>query len=204
MKIKLAFKLILFGLLVVGLTACAATPGASGELFTPKDLAGHWTSAKVEPVEGPNPIYGYWDFTLTENTWSLIFTAYADPEGKVKLFQFRVDESPYKLGDTVTTIPNTRTGDFTVSKQYMTAFTPDMAKLYADSKCGLGPWEVGVEQDVTQTGCTFIHSHAECPMEYDLVVFDGTKLALGDRSGNMCQAGTRPAKPSTHSLERVK
>lgn len=191
-------QMLVIGLLVMygSMADCAAEP------FTAKELVGRWISPKIEAVEGTNPLFGYWDFTMTETTWTHVFTAYADPDGKVKLFQYRVGESPYTLGEDIPAISQAKIGDFTVNSRYMTAFAPDFVKLFTDSKCGSGAWELGVEQDITQTGCAFIPSSKACPQESDIVVFDGQKLAFGDRSGDMCDA-ERPAKPSTHAFLKV-
>ncbi len=179
------------------LVACAA-PTVN---FTEKDLTGRWASPQSELVEGATPLYGHWDFTLTDKTWTHTFTAYADPEGTVKLFQYRVGESPYQLGAAIANQDKTRAGDFIVSSRYMTAFVPDFITLFTDSQCGNGTWEIGVEQEVTQTGCAFIPSSVACPAEYDLVRLDGNQLTFGDRAGDMCDT-TRPEKLSAHSFVR--
>ena len=193
----------LLGIIMGVATMCGANAALAEELFASQALVGRWISPKIEAVEGPNPIFGYWDFMLTETTWAHTFTAYADTEGKIKLFQYRVGESPYTLGEAISAIPNALAGDFTVSSRHMTAFAPDFVKLFTDSKCGSGAWEIGVEQDVTQTGCAFIPSSAACPQEHDIVVLDGQTLAFGDRSGDMCDA-ERPAAPSTHAFLKVR
>ena len=193
---------LMVGIMIGFVIMCGALVAFAEEPFTAQALTGRWISPKIEAVEGKTPMFGYWDFTLTETTWAHTFTAYADADGKVKLFQYRVGESPYTLGVAVPAIPQAQAGDFTVSSRYMTAFTPDFVKLFTDSKCGSGAWEIGVEQDVTQTGCAFIPSNTACPIEHDIVVFDGKKLAFGDRSSDMCDA-ERPATPSTHAFLKV-
>lgn len=173
---------------------------AQAQSFTASDIAGRWETAA--PVfDEANKLFGSYVFELHANQWTHTFTASADAAGQQKLFSFRVGASAYTLGKPVATPANAVEGNFARSSFYMTAYAQPMADMFTQAKCGSGQWTLGVEQEVTATGCAFIPSKAACPTEHDIVVFDGKTLAFGERSSNMC-ALPRPVKASKAVLTK--
>jgi|GEM_PF-3071940 len=157
------------------------------------NIAGHWMSPAPENMGG---MYGVRDFTITDDTWSLVMTAYGDPAGTVKLFDFRA-EGPYTIGEMATTT-GTSTADlynavFEFDTKQLTLYSTDPAVVngFGFSACNL---KVGSTTDVSATGCSFIPSVAACGQEYDLVAVTDEGLRLGARpaDNNMCTEDKRP------------
>jgi hypothetical protein len=158
-----------------------------------KDLIGRWVSPSPEPMPMPdgNTLYNLRDFILTEKAWAMLFTAYGDPGATFKLFTLRI-EGTYNLGAASTDVPGARNADFHFAGRYLTANAQPMLDMFKGAKAGDGNWQLGVEQDVSKTGCLFIPSVAQAPVEYDLVRRDGDNLFFGDRSADLTKA--RPKK----------
>lgn len=174
------------------------TATVQAQSFTAQDIAGRWESPA--PVfDAANNLFGSYVFELHANQWTHTFTASADAAGQQKLFSYRVAASSYTLGKPVAGVANAVEGDFERGSFFMTAHAQPMADMFKQANCGSGDWKLGVEQEVTAKGCSFIPAKTACPKELDIVVFDGKALAFGDRSGNMC-ALPRPAKTSKVSL----
>ena len=192
-------------------SAPAADGAEVADALQAEALAGRWMSREIEFVEPEGP-FGLWDFTLTEETWALLFSTYADAEGSVKLFDYRIAPSRYTIVGPAAEMEGAEMegaemedvyeADFDVTGRFMTAHAPDFVALFNENSCGAAEWEIGVEQEVTETGCVFIPSSSECPVEHDLVSLTDGLLTLGERTEDMCDT-VRPANLSTHSFERV-
>jgi hypothetical protein len=163
-------------------------------------LSGRWISAQPEPIPNADgsTIYGLRDFTFTDETWALRFTAYGDPGTTFPLFVLRA-EGRYTLGATSAVVPDAREAEFHFARRLFTAHAEPFVELL--NGAGAGTWVAGVEQDVSATGALFIPSVAQAPVEHDLVAFRDGALFLGERSGDLSKA--RPAALGAHPLTRA-
>ena len=154
---------------------------------SPADLAGRWTSPTCEDIG--NDLYLTREFELSDTLWSIDFTLYADEACTVGLAQGR-NEGIYNLG---AESADGREGNFGFSKKHYTPLVADFVTAFDDAGCGSAPWELGVEQDISSTGCpaTGTPPIVNCPVEYDLVKLEDDLLYFGERSGGMCDADNR-------------
>lgn len=182
-------------------TTGAETTGGAGPL-TPAELVGQWVSGACEAY--PNGMGGEnyltRDFTLTESTWSLLLTIFADAGCTTPFFVVEID-GPYTLGAASAAVPGATEGDFGFASIVWTAKLQQAADLFTMSGCGAEPWAVDVPQDVGGTGCIGIaHPIAECPTDHDIVAIDGDQLFFGERVTDMCKPEGRPTALNTYPV----
>lgn len=174
--------------------------GTASEALTIDDIAGRWETAA--PVyDEASRVFGSYVFEFHGHRWTVLFTASADAAGQQRLFSLRVGPSTYNLGKPVQGMANAVEGDFERGSLHLTAHAGALAAMFNNSGCGQGEWQIGVEREVTATGCAFVASRSSCPMEHDIVAFDGRTLSLGDRSRSLCSL-PRPTALSRATLVR--
>ena len=154
------------------------------------DIQGQWQSEQPEGAEaGP---FGWREFTITEKEWEVSFTMYADKEKTMPVFTFRA-VGPYEIQDKSATVEGAFNAIFRFAKKFVTLKTDnaDVIKNLGFDACGLTK---DAEQDISETGCSFLTSVAACGQEYDLVKIADGKFYLGARpaDGNMCTEDRRP------------
>jgi hypothetical protein len=139
--------------------------------------AGKWKSPLAEDMG--NGSFATRDFQITSTRWSLLFTIYGDKELAYPLLAFRA-EGPWSVGadSTVVAGANEAMFDFATKKLTLISADPAVASGFGVGGCGL---EVGLEKDISQSGCSFFLSVAQYPREYDLVKVDADTLYLGAR-----------------------
>ena len=72
-------------------------------------------------------------------------------------------------------------------------FTLDSPRCAAAAKgCGDGNFEVGVQRDVTDSGCLFVNPKAQCGVDYDIMRIKDGMATPGFRSADMCKPEGRP------------
>ena len=180
----------------------AVDPGDDAQL-TGAQLAGAWSSTGCEAYDDGNGGTNYLTraFTLTESRWSLDLTIYGDPDCTYGLFTSAI-EGPYTLGGAAT-VAGATNGDFGFTTNVWTPLVEDLATVFEQSGCGSGVWEVGVGQDVTETGCIDVaHPITDCPVEYDIVQVDGDDLYFGARVNDMCEESGRPTALAAYPVSR--
>ena len=177
-------------------TTTSDTTTSSGPVaLTPQDLVGEWVGGcEAYPNGQGGENYLTRDFTLTDKTWDLSFSLYADAACTTSLFTAKI-HGPYTLGGVSAKVDGATEGQFGFETNDWTAHVQQMADTFTASGCGSAPWEVEVSQDVTKTGCIGVaHKVADCPQEYDLVgIKDDGKLYFGERITDMCSEAGRPA-----------
>ena len=172
-------------------------------LLTGTELAGQWSSTVCEAYDDGNGGTNHLtrSFSLTAERWSLDLTISGDADCTYGLFNVAI-EGPYTLGGEAV-VADATNGDFAFASNAWTALTEDMAAVFDQSACGAGGWEVGVPQDVTETGCIGVaHPVAECPVEYDIVAIDGADLYFGARVTDMCVEEGRPTALAPYAVTR--
>jgi Adenomatosis polyposis coli down-regulated 1 len=122
---------------------------------------------------------------------NVVYHYFDDAECKKPLMTFNAD-GRVKSGDAVANIPGATKTDVYFDRVLVTAESPKGVSQV--EKCGKGNWEVGVQQDVTETGCLLIYPKAGCGVDMDIVkVADGV-LTPGVRTENMCTEAGRPTE----------
>ncbi len=172
-------------------------------LLTGADLVGDWSSSGCEAYDDGNGGTNYLtrSFSLTDTRWSLDLTIYGDPDCTYGLFSSAI-EGPYTLGGAAS-VEGATNGDFGFTTNVWTPLVEDLATVFEQSGCASGAWEVGVGQDVTETGCIGVaHPIAECPVEFDIVKVDGDDLYFGARVTDMCVESGRPTALAAYPVSR--
>lgn len=173
------------------------------DTLSPAQLAGQWVSPVCEAYDdgagGKN--YLTRDFTLTESSWNLVFTAFGDEACSYPLFSGEI-EGPYALTGPSDAIADAVEGEFGLASVTWTALDAGIAEYFTSAACGSAAWEVGVAQDVSETGCIGVaHPVSACPVEYDVVAIDEGQLFFGERITNMCEPVGRPAALVSYGLD---
>lgn len=155
-----------------------------------KAVSGKWKSEAAEDLG--NGSFATREFTLTDKTWSLVFTVHADKEMKVPLVAMGFS-GPWKATGASKAVPGANEALFEFDKKTVTlkAKDPAVAKGFGMDGCGL---EVGKPKDVSKTGCSFVAPVAQYGKEFDLIKREGDKVFFGARpaDGNMGSEDKRP------------
>ncbi|MGL4608165.1 MAG: hypothetical protein ACRCYY_00555 [Trueperaceae bacterium] len=171
--------------------------------FNEKDMTGTWdglscasimlTGPEADPNTEQFPLHFKRTYQFTETTFIAQYWLFADETCSRPLHSIRYSGNS-KLGGIVSSEPTAREGDFTFEAIYLTVL--DTSMLGATEGCGSTVWEVGVQQNISETGCLpfGIASLADYPTDHDIVTVQGNQLIPGFRTSNM---GTPEGRPST-------
>lgn len=160
----------------IALAACDSTP----------DITGHWVSEGVETRSGANnsKLYLRRDFQTADAHSAARFDFFADEAGAQPTVSVWLD-GPYTLTEPSTAVKDAYAGNFTFSTLKITPKSADMVSYLNSSAagtCGSKPFELNVEQDVSDTGCLTLGLDLKNkPTEYDIVKREGDKLYYGAR-----------------------
>jgi hypothetical protein len=168
--------------------------GGAATALTPADLTGSWSSSECEAypdgMGGTN--YLKRDFTFSGTTWTLDLDLFGDDACTFPLFSVAI-EGPFTLGELSTVVAGATEGEFGLVENIWTALDQGLADTFTGAGCGSAPWEVGVPQDVSMTGCIGVAEPvSECPEEYDVVSIQGDQLFFGARVTDLCTEAGRP------------
>jgi hypothetical protein len=158
------------------LAGCASTP----------DITGHWVSEGVETRSGANntKLYLRRDFQTADTHSAARFDFFADEAGTQPTVTVWLD-GPYTLSGPWSAVKDAYAGEFTFSALKITAKAPGMVDYLNSSAagtCGSKPFTLGVEQDVSDTGCLTLGLDLKNKAtEYDIVKREGDKLYYGAR-----------------------
>ena len=165
------------------------------EAYVP-DLSGRWISGGCETLESQSGGVSRLtrDYVIGDDAWHLDLTFFDDEDCAKKSFALGVD-GRYDLGAKSLEVAGATQARFSMERLKLTAYTDEMASLFRGGKCGVGPWLIGVGQDVSRNGCLQgIPSALSCPAEYDLVRRRGDELWFGDRSRSLCLPNVYPTQ----------
>jgi hypothetical protein len=182
----------------------AAGGGGADAALTPADLAGSWSSSTCEAY--PNGMGGnnYLTraFTFSGATWTLDLDLFGDDACSFPIFSVAI-EGPFTLGALSSVVAGATEGEFAFVENVWTAHDQGLADTFTGAGCGSAPWEVGVPQDVSATGCIGVaHPVDDCPQEYDLVSFQGDQLFFGARVTDLCTEEGRPTMLAPFGLTK--
>jgi len=151
---------------------------------------GEWESIAAE--KRTNGTYGTRYFKLTNNTWEVKFVLYLDSALNAPVFQFRAT-GKYEVQEVSNAVDGAVDALFVFDHKFVTLLTPDKGLInnFGFTTCGLVK---DVEKEITETGCSFLKSKADCGQEYDLLKLENQQLFFGARptKGDMCAADRRP------------
>lgn len=156
-------------------------------------LVGEWRSPAPEYL---GAFHAVRSFVFTDGAWALRLTTAADDKFAAPLFTLRIDGS-YLLGTASRQVPSATEAVFFYSRRYVRAESAAGVDLFKKQGCVL---ELGVEKDISLTGCGFLPSIPASGIEYDLLSLKGDRLWLGERSGDL--AKQRPGALSTLAVVR--
>jgi len=121
------------------------------------ELNGHWQSISCEhrpPADAPT--YLKRDITMTDGVIEIEFNQFFDSFCTQPTFIFHFDGEYELVGDSEVA-EGAQESVITITEVGMTPSNEDMAAFFNSAEagtCGAEEWEVGVEQTVTETGCS--------------------------------------------------
>jgi hypothetical protein len=176
--------------------------GCASDTIATSELVGTWSSAVCEAYPDGNGGTTYLErsFAFTDSTWSLDLDVFGDEGCTVPLFSAAI-RGGYAVGAASSTVEGATEATFDFDENVWTAHDPALADLFTASGCGTEPWEVGVAQSVSETGCIGVaHPKDECPIEYDLLMRDGDDLYFGARTTDLCTVDGRPTALAPYAV----
>jgi hypothetical protein len=132
---------------------------------------------------------------------NVVYSYFADAKCKKPLMTFNLS-GRVTSGEALANIPGAIKTDVYFDRVLVTPESPQGVALV--EKCGKGGWEVGVQQDVTETGCLLIYPKASCGVDMDIVKVANGVLTPGVRKQNMCTEAGRPTKLQSIGAPMVK
>jgi hypothetical protein len=193
----------------------AVEPGAT--------LAGaEWFSERCEVPPGSMATTRHVKFAADNRTWEAYQHYFADPTCRDLMFSI-YSRGHLTLGPHVGDLRGTRTLDLVYNYAKITAHEDRVVSVLGSQQegaCGVRPWKIGYEQDVTMTGgCPVLGlrvPHTERQIvrverhEHELLVFMGqTPTPTGDggfslRAATPSDDGDNQARPTSFGLPLVK
>ncbi|GBF50358.1 hypothetical protein LPTSP4_18830 [Leptospira ryugenii] len=148
--------------------------------------------------------FGHRKFTFEKDRWSLDFTLSLDPQGNLPVFSFRTFGN-YKVLAPSKLVPGAWEAIFYEDKKFVTLHTKqkELIDAFGFTPCSL---EVGIEKDISATGCSAWAPVSVCNEDHDLLALTetgGIRFGERPRDNNMCKAENRPTS-LTPSVEKVK
>lgn len=154
---------------------------------------GQWVSVAAENLG--NGTFGHRYFDIKEDVWEIKFTLYLDSTLTIPVFEFR-GTGPYDLQGKSEKVDGAENALFKFNEKYLTLLNDDETIInnFGFKACNLSK---GVEQNITENGCSFFPSKNACAQEYDLLKLSKEgALYFGMRpaDGNMCTEDKRPTE----------
>ena len=166
---------------------------------------GHWTSPGCEwrPDGQGSFMFVQRDFEIGEDDWSGTIDFFMDQECSLPMSSVYL-AGAWSVGADSVAVYGAQQADFALDEFRITPLDEGFAG-YLDSArpgtCGTEPWQVGQEQDVTDTGCSVIGVDLDaCGTEHELLYVDGGQLFFGSRhddGSNLCTPEDRPIRLQT-------
>jgi len=182
------------GLSCLALTAAVFT----GNGFAANGFA---TKAQLETLSGTyvSPVPERWyggfgtrEFSFENGRWTLSFVHALDADMQVRTFRFRTG-GPYAIDAASAIVPGAYEGRFTESQKFVTLLSDDVGivQAFGFTECGL---IVGVEVDISETGCGSWKPVADCGIDHDLFAKDEAGVHFGQRppDNDLCTPDKRP------------
>jgi hypothetical protein len=188
-------------LLAVG-CICPSTPAARSA--TIPGLHGFWEHDRCQVQERDGRRTSSRSlFAIFDREWGIAFTQYVDAACQTPAMT-AVLRGPYEPTGASRDVPGAFDVTFRFARKALVAHDAALVDRL-NAACGGRRWRIGVEQDVTSTGCLGIASIGACPHEYDLVRIANHELFLGERprpGEDICAEHRRPQRLRAEALRR--
>jgi hypothetical protein len=151
-----------------------------------------WSSAPCSTVAlgpGTNLSNIQRTFNLAGKSNTIQYRFFADDKCTFGLFSF-VLKGSIEIGQPVAGVEGAVEVNVGLERVLFTLDSPRGAP--AAKGCGDGQFEVGVQRDVTESGCLFFKPKAACGVDYDIMKIKDGMATPGFRTGNMCKPEGRP------------
>jgi len=168
-------------------------------------LSGQWQSDRCEeaPQSETETLYLRRTFSFSKNNWAIKVLTHSDPACKNQLLEIDI-AGRYLLEGFWRGIPGATAARFTHDAIRMTPHTRQMVQVLSRAGCADGNWSIGKARDVSKTGCLFIPSVSQCPVEYDVIRPNRERLFFGLRSSEgLCSPKNRPTQLESEGVVRV-
>lgn len=153
--------------------------------FGPEAVVGTWISEACEPSQGE---FIFRQLTLTDTRWQVFGTVFDDSGCTVTMFSFDL-QGRWAITDGSHLGADVAEATFVLESSVWTVHQDIYAMAFTINACGSEPWQVGVPQDISETGCIgFAYPVAGCPDgEMDLLRLSEDRLYVGDRGVDLCR-----------------
>lgn len=189
-------------LLALLLLVDASGQNTASQPLQPADVLGSWQSVTCEalPDGRGDSQFRRREISFTPERWNFFATFFGDPSCTVPLFMARI-EGPYRLGTLIAS--GATEADLYFQRLLFTALNEQAAEVLNSLGCGDADFQVGIEQDTSETGCVFPPTH-EYPLEYDLVQIKDGLLYFGERpeENTLNRAENRPKVVNAFGLQQ--
>jgi hypothetical protein len=180
-----------------------ARPASAADVATV--LPGFWEHERCQVQERDGQRTGSRSlFAIFDREWGIAFTQYADAACQRPVLTATL-RGTYEPTAASAGVPGATNVTFRFAHKGLTAHDPALVDRLNGGACGSRRWALGIENDVTATGCLAIEAVSVCAQEFDLVRVDGDRLYLGERpqpGSNICAAERRPLRLRSEPLRR--
>lgn len=140
------------------------------------------------------------DYLVWPGKHSTRYTFFADDRCRIGLFTFQLEGRSRTRG--TASVPGAVAVDVHFDRVLLTVHAYEALPQVA--ACGSKRWQVGVQQDVTRTGCLFIKPRRSCGIDHDILAIDEERMVPGFRTADMCRPEGRPARLQTAPAIRMR
>ena len=186
--------------------AAAQGTGGSSVPFEEKELHGDFASdggceTQLRPNGSPSHFHRAYHFA-PDGTWRMVRTFHADKTCNSPLLILRL-AGTYSLGQTSPIVAAARAAALSFDLIHVTLQNAKAKPMVAG--CGAGAWQVGLEKDVSGTGCPGLEFKplAECSVDHDIAQIRDGVLYPGVRTSDMCTPEGRPTALQPTGARRV-
>jgi hypothetical protein len=205
-RVALLPMLLVFGSMLAAMIGGerGAVTGQASSARGP-DIRGIWEHATCQVQERDGARTGSRSlFAIFDREWGIAFTQYADAECRTPIMT-AVLRGTYESTRPSPRVAGAFEATFRFAYKAIVARDSTLLARLNGGLCGDRLWKLGVEQDITSSGCQSIESVTACPQEYDLVFIQDDQLYLGERprpGENICAEDRRPLRLRTAPLQR--
>jgi hypothetical protein len=186
--------------LATGLPACSADSDEPANAApTPPSVSGTWRTTCSTQSSGGQESHTVSEVT-DRTTPRFTVTVYADRACTTPLFAVG-NESDRTVGKLLPGKTDVWELDVKFKRLFVKPLADAALPILTGSGCG-SDLAVGVEKDVSSTGCMFFKPIAQCGGDYDIVKVEGDRFWNGVRAGDQCVPSGRPRELNAWPFEK--
>lgn len=179
---------------------CSST-SSGGDAPAKPSIAGTWrTDCQASTSNGQT---SYLTYEISDRTSPPRFTVTAFGDAACTAPLFATGNASVRTVGASVAAPGAYELDIAFQKLFVTPLASGAIPILAGAGCGTD-LAVGVEKDISATGCLFFKPIANCAGDYDIVKVSGDDLFNGVRGGDQCVPAGRPKELNAFSFHRVK